>query len=390
MNKLRIATLGVLAVSLLVPSVVLAQEEAPERPDGAIRAAGEITGVVPGQGTFSLTTRQGRELKFQTNDETKFRSPNGSVEDIHDLKVGMKALVVAAKQDRGTLLALMVAAGHPEDLPDHMRAAGQIQAIDPSNHTFALQTREGETLPFQTGERTRYRGEGIEGFGDLDEGMRALVVAIPQKEGAPMALLVAAGQPKDRPDLIKLGGEIAGVVPGQGTFTLLTRAGEELELSTNERTKFHSRDGSVQDIHDLKKGDPAMVGAVRQDDGQLLALVVAVGNPDDRPDLDVKAGGEVMDKGANSFTIRTRNGERITFTVSDNTHYKGIGGFGELKVGMMAAVGAVETDDGLLAVFVGARNPEHRPDRNPQDRPERGPDHRGPGPDPGQEQDVSA
>jgi hypothetical protein len=375
---------------LLLPSAVLAQEEAPERPEGRIRAAGEISGVVPGQGTFTLTTRKGEELEFQTNDDTKFRGPNGSVEDIHDLKKGMKALVGAAEQDDGTLLALMVAAGHPEDLPDHLRAAGQIQAIDSGNQTFALQTREGETLPFRTGERTKYRGEGIGGFDDLELDMHALVAAIPQENGPPLALLIAAGEPKERPDVMRLQGEITGVVPGQGTFTIVNREGDEYELSTNDRTRFHSRDGSIQDIHDLKKGMLAMVGAVRQDDGQLLALVVGVGSPEDRPELDVKAGGEVVAKSGNSFTIQTRNGETISFSVSDNTHYKGIGGFGELEVGMMAAVGANETDDGLIAVFVGARYPEDRPERGPQDRPGRGPNPRDPGQGPGQDEEVSA
>jgi hypothetical protein len=174
----------------------------------------------------------------------------------------------------------------------------------------------------------------------------------------------------------------------------MSREGEEFELSTNERTKFHSRDGSVQDIHDLKTGMFAMVGAVRQDDGQLLALVVGVGNPEDRPKLDVTALGTVVDKGGNSFTIEKRNGEQISFSVGDETHYKGIGGFGDLQAGMMAAVGAKESSDGLQAVFVGARNPEDRPDRgsqdNPQDRPGRGPDPRGPGQGQGQDADVSA
>ena len=393
MNKLRIATKGVLTAALLLPVAVFAQEEAPERPEGRKRAAGEITGVVPGQGTFTILTRKGDEIEFQTNENTNFRSPNGSVEDIHDLKKGMKAFVAAAKQDDGTLLALTVAAGLPEDLPDHFRVAGQIEAIDPGNQTFALHTRDGETLPFQTGERTKYRGEGIEGFGSLEAGMYATVAAIPQDGSPPLALLIAVGEPKDRPDVIRLGGEITGVVPGQGTFTLMSREGEEYELSTNERTKFHSRDGSVQDIHDLKKGMLAMVGAVRQDDGQLLALVVAAGNPEDRPDrpeLDVRAGGKVVAKGSNSFTIQTRNGDEISFSVSGDTHYKGIGGFGELEVGMMAAVGANETDDGLLAVFVGARNPEDRPQRDPQDRPDRGPDRRVPGQGQGQDEEVSA
>ncbi len=82
----------------------------------------------------------------------------------------------------------------------------------------------------------------------------------------------------------------------------------------------------------------------------------------------------------------------MSFSVNENTKYKGIGGFGELEVGMMAAVGANENDDGLLAVFVGARNPEDRRERDPQDhpqdRPGRGQDRRGLDQD--QDQDVSA
>ncbi|MCH8094345.1 MAG: hypothetical protein IH953_07105 [Chloroflexi bacterium] len=397
MNKLRIATIVLLAVSLLVPAAVYAQEESPERPEHGIRAAGEITGVVPGQGTFTLTSRQGEDFKFQTNDRTKFRSPNGSVEDIHDLKKGMKALVVATEQDDGTLLALMVAAGQPDDLPDGQRLGGVIETVGLNTQSFTLKPRDSDTVQIQVGERTKYRGEGIEGLGDLEPGMHARVVVIEQDEGGLMALLVAAGKPKDRPEVIKLGGEITGVVPGQGTFTLLGREGEEIEISTNDRTKFRSEDGSVQTIHDLKQGMKVMVGAVRQDDGQLLALVVAIGNPGDRPDrpeLDVKAVGEVVAKGDRSFTLQTRDGERISFAVSENTRYKGIGGFGELEVGMMAAVGAKDTDEGLLAIFVGARNADDRPHRDPQDRPEDRPegrpDRRGPGRDQGGENEVSA
>ncbi len=225
MNKLRIATLGVLTAALLLPAAVFAQEEAPERPEGRMRAAGEITGVVPGQGTFTILTRNGDEIEFQTNENTKFRSPNGSVEDIHDLKKGMKAFVAAAEQDDGTLIALMVAAGNMKDRPN-------------------------------------------------------------------------------------------------------------------------------------------------------------------RPELDVKVGGEVTAVGASSLTIQTREGESISFSVNDSTHFKGISALDELEVGMKAAVGANETDDGLLALFVGARNPGDRPD--PHDRPERGSGRRGPGQGQGQDADVSA
>jgi hypothetical protein len=92
MNKLRIATIGVLTVALLLPGAVFAQEESPERHERGKRAAGEISGVVPGQGTFTLMTRQGQELEFQTDENTKFRGPGGSVEGIHDLLLGIRRI----------------------------------------------------------------------------------------------------------------------------------------------------------------------------------------------------------------------------------------------------------------------------------------------------------
>ncbi|MGH2619503.1 MAG: DUF5666 domain-containing protein [Anaerolineales bacterium] len=178
-------------------------------------------------------------------------------------------------------------------------------------------------------------------------------------------------------------GEIAGVVAGQGTFTLLTRAGEELEFQTSDRTHYRSPDGSVQDIHDLKKGMKALVAGIK-DEGVLNALLVAAGNPEDRPDrprFDLRVVGRVESKGDGSFTLLTRQGEQLTLKVTDDTHYKGIGSFGELAVGMHAAVGAKNTDGELVAIWVAARNapedrprPEDRPGRNPEDRPDRRPD----------------
>ncbi len=388
MNTLRIATIGLLAVSLAIPSAVFAQEPSPEHREGALRVAGEITGVVPGQGTFSLNTRQGRELEFQTNDQTKFRSPDGAIEDIHDLKKGMKAMVAASEQPDGTLIASMVAAGNPEDLPEHLRVAGEIQALDPGNQSLAVKTREGGTQVFKAGDRTRYRGDGIEGFEDLAIGMQVLVAAIPQESGLPIALLIAAREPRDRPEINRLGGEITDVVPGQGTFTLMDREGAEFQLSTDERTRFHSRDGSIEDIHDLKQGMFAMVGAIQQEGGELLALVVAAGDPEDRPELDVKAAGRIIAKGSSSFTLRTRAGDEISFHVGEKTHYAGVSSYAELEEGMGAAVGAIETESGLFALFVGARSPEGRPGRPPEGPPENRPDR--PGPGEGQEQDVSA
>ena len=207
----------------------------------------------------------------------------------------------------------------------------------------------------------------------------------------PVAVFAQEATPERPEGRMRAAGEITGAVPGQGTFTILTRNGDEIKFQTNENTKFRSQNSSVEGIHDLKKGMKAFVAAAKQDDGTLIALMVAAGNMEDRPnrpELDVKVGGEVTAVGASSLTIQTREGESISFSVNDSTHFKGISALDELEVGMKAAVGANETDDGLLALFVGARQSGDRPD--PHDRPGRGPDRRGPPQGQGQEAEVSA
>lgn len=192
-----------------------------------------------------------------------------------------------------------------------------------------------------------------------------------------------------QPERFRYAGEITGVEPGQGTFSLLTRAGEQLEFQTGERTHYRGPDGSVQGIDDLEPGMKAMVAGIKKE-GVLQALLVAAGNPEDRPArprVDVRAAGRVDSKGDGSFTLMTREGELLTFAVTQDTHYKGIGSFEELEFGMFAAVGAKQTDGDLVAIWVAARQapedrprPEDRPGRNPEDRPDRRPD-QAPNPD---------
>ncbi|MEE8567620.1 MAG: DUF5666 domain-containing protein [Anaerolineales bacterium] len=152
-------------------------------------------------------------------------------------------------------------------------------------------------------------------------------------------------------------GDITKVVPGQGSFTLKTQEGEVISFLTNDRTRFVSRDGSVTDIHDLKKGMIALVGAVEKEEGSLMAIFVAAADFPDRP-VDVRVGGQIIYLGERSFTIETRGGDRMTFSVDGSTRYRSrdgsVEGFDDLQVGMIAIVGAKELRNGeLKAVWVG-------------------------------------
>lgn len=287
-SKLRIATIVALVVSLGATSVAFAQAD---RPEGAFRVWGEISQVVPGQGTFTLITRQGTEITFATSDVTEFKSPEGKIEDIHDLKKGMKALVVGKETDGELPLALLVAARNPDDRPDRFRMAGEITGVDPGQQTLTIKPREGEEVTFQTNDRTQFKSrEGsINGLEDLKQGMFAAMVAIKQEEGLPLALLVAAGHPEDRPDRpqvdVRAAGQIVDIA--NASFTIQQRDGGRMTFGVGDNTKFKSRDGSIQGLDDLEVGMVAAVGAIKNEDGSLSAAWVAAGNPQhDRPNPD--------------------------------------------------------------------------------------------------------
>jgi hypothetical protein len=163
------------------------------------------------------------------------------------------------------------------------------------------------------------------------------------------------------------------VIPGQEIFSLETPEGREITFQVCDRTRYRSRDGSVQDIHDLKKGMLAIVVSIEQEDGSLLAVIVAVADPDlQGPPVDLRVTGRVTAKGSRSFTLQTGEGRLLTISVDGSTIYRSPDGsvqsFADLQVGARALVGAKELGSGTYkAVYVVARNPrpastESRPD----------------------------
>jgi len=258
--------------------VVLLEGE-PQRPD--VRAAGEITDVNTGAGTFSLHSRQGQDLTFAVNGDTLFRSRDGSVTGLADLEPGMVAVVAAVQQEDGSLLALGVGGGIPEDRPDRTRSIGEITGVDAAAGTFTLHSLEGAGLSFFVSDRTRFRsrGDDIGGLEDLQVGMRAFVLAIQGDDGRLEAIAVAAGNPQDRPGNpgvdIRTVGRVTDV--GASSFTLATRSGESLTISVDGSTIFRSRDGRVSGLGDLRSGMVAIVGAKDLGNGGLLAVRIGVG-----------------------------------------------------------------------------------------------------------------
>ena len=256
-------------------------------------------------------------------------------------------------------LALTGAAGAEEDPPPNaLFARGEITAVDLAGSTFSVHTLRGEDLTFQVNEETHFaspNGE-VDELEELHAGLLAAVAAEKQADGSLLARRVGVARKEDR---LRVAGEITGVVPGQGTFTLESREGASYTFHTNDRTRFVSRDGSAQDIHDLKKGMHAVVGAVKVD-GEWLALRVAVGYPD------VRLMGRIVGLGDSSLTVEKRNGETVVVAVMDATKFRSRGAridsFDDLKLGMPVVVAAQEANGALAAVWIAVGEPRaYRP-----------------------------
>lgn len=182
------------------------------------------------------------------------------------------------------IAAALMASAYPasaqaqEDSRGRFRAAGEIDSIDPAKSTFTLDTLRGETLVIHVDDATRFhsRGGQIGGLTDLQIGMRAGAAGL-VRDGVYLAKAVAAAAPGDGPRFARAAGEVIHINRGRSSFTILTRSGEELTLGVGPRTRWFSRDGSVQELADLERGMLVRVGYVGTDDGPMaLAVQVAI------------------------------------------------------------------------------------------------------------------
>lgn len=376
-GKLSKAGLLVLILSTLFAGAAFADEEI-HLPQ--VRVIGEISGIRLEDNSFSLISRQGEELHFLVIDRTKFRSPDGSINELADLKVGMKALILGERHS-DDLVALVVAAGERDDLPETFRIQGKVNGVDLQTSSFSVMIEMGESQRFKVGDRTRFRSRdgAVKSLADLEIGAPVIVAGLKSDDGLPLALLVIAGSPPDRPHRFEAAGEITALRPEENAFEMLTRSGKSLTIMVSERTEYRSRDGSIEDFTDLAPGMHAGVVGLVTGEGTHQALVVAAADPDSttRPRIDVRAVGKIIAIGDRSFTIETRNQGSLIFLVDEGTVFKSrqdsVGGFEDLQVGMIAAVGGIRLDGGQLkAVIVGVGQPNQdrapRSDESPADR----------------------
>jgi hypothetical protein len=255
------------------------------------------------------------------------------------------------------------AAGQPEKAPSpaaplaavdgnaaqaRHRGLGQITAL--GDGQFTVQLKSGEETVIHVEENTRYvKADGTAGsFADLQVG-RWVAGRVVASAGGPLArrvVLLPAGFDPDRKNAAARG-DVTSL--GDNSFTLHNLRGEDLTIGVDSHTVYA---GEIHSFSDLQVGMKVVVGAQKLEDGSLQAMAVAV-----RPNL-IRHAGEIttVDPAASTFSLKSRQGESLTFQVTPETRFRSRGGqvrgLKDLRLGMGVGVAAQEAENGQLIAMV--------------------------------------
>lgn len=215
-------------------------------------------------GQFTLETARGWQKTVSVTATTHFLDP---LHSLADLKPGM--IIEAAIQTKaGKPVATALFAHPPLD-----RAAGTLQSVDATAHSFILKTVKGETVTVKTATGTRLISQeaAVKTLADLKPGRQVIVFGKKTAEGPLMALVVIAGQ--NPQEASKFSGKIKALAAG--SFTVQDRQGQERTFQVTPQTTFRGR--QVNSLSGLKTGMLILVLYEEQPDGQYLARTVRAG-----------------------------------------------------------------------------------------------------------------
>ena len=243
-----------------------------------IKTKGEVTAVDANLGMFEIVTRDGTRMRFFVDEKTRYQ---GQLSSLEEMQVGWQAGVAAKEGDDGQLIAVLVIAGVR---PETIRAEGIIVSVDAAAGKFRLEKGDGTILTFFVDENTSYKGQ-VEGIRDLEEGMRTGVGGYEDQDNKLIARAVVAGYPQnERPEFIRAQGIIKTVSPGAGKFQLEKSDGSVVTVYVDAETNYR---GQVDGFSDLEKGMRAGFAGYIDQDGKIIARMVAAGYPrTDKPDVE--------------------------------------------------------------------------------------------------------
>ena len=361
LRKTILALSMAFVLGLTISSPALAQDVPPDS-RGQQRGFGQI--IELGDNWFLVENRAGTHTVF-VDAETEYKYPDGTPGSFADLKLRMWVAGSGGPNDAGDIVADVIILTPDDFSPDDVRGRlvrGQVIAVSTTEQTFTLNTADNHVVRIVTTSETNFYGD-LSSFEDIKLGI-GVVVNIQSSDIDPSTSesLVAAGVTSatdERPSGKRFAGEISAVNLHTSTFTLVTRNGEQHTFLVDAETQFHSRDGELLSLAEVEVGMGAVVGAELLDDGTLLAKAVAVGEVDL---LNAeRARGEVTNVDDVTFTITTRDGTELTFSITDGTRFISrdaeFNGLEDIDIGMMLVVAYENTPDAAtltaLAVVAG-------------------------------------
>lgn len=321
-------------------------------------ALGQVT--VVGEHQFTLQTRAGKELAVRFDDQTRFVDPQKQPLSSADLQTdGWVAVVIARNSGEPPLARLVVILPAEFDPANLAGARGLVTAVDVAASAFTLENKAGQASTVKVDAETKYLGQ-VQGLADLKVDMLAQARIEKLDNGDLLANSVRAGFP-----LVKHAGEVLSVDLAASQFVMQTaRQDQQLTITVDAETKFRSRDETVQELADLQPGMVVVVSAEKQGETTLLARLVAAGDKEDLPQFDQRFLGKVTAIASESFTIQTRQGEALTFQVTEETRFRSrlgvVDSLEDLKEGMPLVVGANELGDGQYQAILVLVAPKRR------------------------------
>ncbi len=230
---------------------------------------------------------------------------------------------------------------------------GKVTGIGGSD--FTIETLNGETLQITVTDETVFRIRPEDSaqdpagaaFGDLEVGQYVGIAMQNSSENNPKARLVVLLPEDFDPTQLKgkrAAGKVTLVSETGGFFEIETRDGELLQIAVNENTRYR---GSADSLADLVEGTLVEIIAIEQEDGILLAKMVATKQP--RLKFN-QVSGTITALTSNSLTITDRGGQEYTFTIDEHTRVKGwnITSLDDLEKDMRVLVLYQEDENGGL------------------------------------------
>jgi hypothetical protein len=240
----------------------------------------------------------------------------------------------------------------------HGLVCGEVLTVEDSS--LRIGTPQGE-LTILTDETTRFRIPGAEepGLDDVPLGAKVIIAWIKNEDGTLLARIVGVLPQRPR----RIVATIAGL--NETTLTLSLRSGRQIDVRTDENTRFLVPGMAEASIGDLRTGETVAVqGTPPRNDETAYAAAVAVLRDADGGWRVLR--GELTAIDGPTLRVRLRSGDEVQLLTDGNTRFLVRGAdkatIADLNVGDTIGAQIVEREDGALyASAVGTGRARLRP-----------------------------